>query len=86
VVELDEGFATGREDGFQTENSGVVLSLLEAVAGELLGGFGFNNGYREIAIIAEGVVCAFAFHTPYFATRGYDATCSEAILLADLVI
>ena len=56
VVELDDLDPVGRIREPKSKDFCIFLGLLEALRGVPVAGFGFNDGDREIRIIAEKIV------------------------------
>jgi hypothetical protein len=57
-VVFDDAVTIGGVSELETQDFGVVLGLLDAVTGALVGGFGFDDGDGEAGAIAEEVVGA----------------------------
>jgi uncharacterized membrane protein YedE/YeeE len=58
VIELNDFRAVGGIGEFEAEHFGILLRLLEAVVGVLVGGFGFDDGEGKIAAEEEDLVDA----------------------------
>jgi hypothetical protein len=57
-VVFDDAVTVGGVSELEAQDFGVVLGLLDAVTGALVGGFGFDDGDGEVVAIAEEVVGA----------------------------
>jgi hypothetical protein len=81
VVELHDTFAVGRVGKLEVENFGVVLRLLEAVAGPLVGGFRLDDCDGKVPPVAEHVVGPLAGLAVHAINTDDDAPVGEVVLL-----
>jgi hypothetical protein len=81
MIELDDTVTVGGVGEGQPEDLGVLLSLLKPFGGMLVFGFGFDDGKREIAGIAQEVVGELALAAPRALAGDDDATVGEVVLL-----
>jgi hypothetical protein len=85
-IMFDDPVAVCRIGKLQAEDLGVVLRLLQAVSGELVFRFGFNDGNREIRPIAQEIVGALLFPATRLAATHDDAAIGEGPLFRDPVV
>ena len=85
-VVLDDPVAVGGVGEFEPQDLGVVLGLLEAVAGFLVDGLCFDDRKREVAAVLQEVVGTLLRTAGRFCSGDHDAAVGEALLLADLVV
>ena len=75
--------AVRRVGELQPQDFGVVLGLLQAVAGRLVGGLGLDDGEGEIARVAQEVVDALRRLADEALADGNDAPVGDGALLGD---
>ncbi len=85
-VVLDDPVAVGGVGEFESEDLGVLLGLLEAVAGFLIDGLCLHDRQGKVAAILQEVVGPLLRAAGRFFSGDHDAAVGEALLLADLLV
>ena len=83
VVELDDAVAVGRVGKLQVEYLGVILRLLEPVAGSRVGRLCLDDGDGEVGAESKDVVGPLTGAPPALPARHHDAPVGEGDLLVD---
>jgi hypothetical protein len=85
-VVLDDPVAVGGVSELESEDLGVFLGLLEAVAGLLIDRLCFHDRQGKVAAILQKVVGPFLRTACRFFSGDHDAAVGEAFLLADPLV
>ena len=83
VVELHDAGPVGGVGELEAEDAGVVLALLQPVAGQLVLGLGLDHRQRQVPRVAQQVIRPLTRTAVRLAPRKHDTPIGEGVLLGN---